>query len=115
MKVIDLLNKITNGVKVPKKIKVNGIVFILDKDNNEYKIEDGNAEEIYTDCMIDGFVNLTNEVEIIEDKEYKKIEKLNTSKYFYVGPFNENLPKSYDIDVFKKINEIIDYINKEEK
>ena len=49
--------------------------------------------------------------EITEDKKNKKIEKLDTSKYFYVGPFNENRPKPYDIDVFKKINEIIDFIN----
>lgn len=73
IKIIDLLNMIANGEEVPKKIKANSIVFILDKDNNEYKREDGNADEFYTDYMIDGFVNLTDEVEIINNEKWKTI------------------------------------------
>lgn len=106
MKVIDLLVDKVNGKKLPNKIKANSIVFILDKDNNEYKREDEDAEEFYTEYMIDGFVDLTDEVEIIEEeprnievcgslftkseydklagiKEDKKIEKLET--YDIVG------------------------------
>ena len=106
MKVIDLLVDKVNGKQLPNKIEANGVVFILDKDNKKYKREDGNAEEIYTDYMIDGFVDLTDEVEIIKGE--KIIEKLG--KYANVSGdlvskwnFAENKLKD-------KINEIIDYI-----
>ena len=97
MKVIDLLVDKVNGKQLPNKIKANGIVFILDKDINEYKREDENAEEFYTDYMIDGFVDLTDEVEIIE--EDKKIEKLDISGGISV------------VHCAYKINEIIEVLN----
>jgi hypothetical protein len=96
-----------NGKQLPNKIKANGIVFILDKDNKEYKREDGNAEEFYTDYMIDGFVDLTDEVEVIEDKKIEKIMQLceypNTDTYECWNIREEIL--------VEKINEIIDKIN----
>ena len=109
MKVIDLLNKIANGEEVPGKIQVYSDIFVFENSNNIYE-----HEETRTNLLSIYNGNILNyKVEIIE--EDKKIEKLDTSKYFYVGPYTENQPKRYDIDVFNKINEIIDYINKEEK
>ena len=126
IKIIDLLNMIANGENVPKKIKANGIVFIFDKDDNEYKREDGDADEFYTDYMINGFVNLTDEVEIIEDKEDKKIEeiKINFDEFYkhYIitttinGKKYDSITNSAtDKILCGKINEIIKYMNKEEK
>lgn len=112
MKVIDILVDKVNGKQLPNKIKANGIVFILDKDNKEYKREDGNAEEFYTDYMIDGFVDLTDEVEIIE--EDKKIEKLNVDKIYerkyLCDDISIDFLKADIMGISNKINEIIDYI-----
>lgn len=108
MKVIDLLVDKVNGKQLPNKIKANGIVFILDKDDNEYKREDGNAEEIYTDYMIDGFVDLTDEVEIIE--ENKKIEELFAGVRF--DDDGNRINETYSLNkLANKINEIIKAIN----
>lgn len=119
MKVIDLLVDKVNGKQLPNKIKANGIVFILDKENKEYKREDGNAEEFYTDYMIDGFVDLTDEVEVIEeDKKIRKITLLGeevklglVSNWLKDSTNNEEKIASCIECNAMKINEIIDYIN----
>lgn len=108
MKVIDLLVDKVNGKQLPNKIKANGIMFILDKDINEYKRKDGNAEEFYTDYMIDGFVDLTDEVEIIE--EDKKIEHIEN--YFDFTNLNDSEKFDY---LYEMETRIIDYINKEKE
>lgn len=112
IKIIDLLNMISKGEEVPKKIRFNNIEWnkVYGEKNvcyiNEY---DSDFFLYFFRKNLD--FTLNDEVEIIGKN--KKIEKLDTSKYFYVGPYTENQPKRYDIDVFNKINEIIDYINKE--
>ena len=112
IKIIDLLNMISKGEEVPKKIRFNNIEWnkVYGEKNvcyiNEY---DSDFFLYFFRKNLD--FTLNDEVEIIEKN--KKIEKLDTSKYFYVGPYTENQPKRYDIDVFNKINEIINYINKE--
>jgi hypothetical protein len=117
MKVIDLLVDKVNGKQLPNKIKANGIMFILDKDINEYKREDGDAEEFHTDYMIDGFVDLTDEVEIIE--EDKKIEMLIIGKDD-VAWCEGNMKTDEEmvdivLDIKDKINEIIMVINEMRK
>ena len=77
MKVIDLLNKIANGEKVPKKIKYGATVFILDYFSTENK-EAQYISENYKKVLLEGLsttVCLNDEVEIIEEeKEIGKIE-----------------------------------------
>ena len=103
MKVIDLLNKIANGEEVPKKIKYNDLEYELDKEQDDYML-------VYAGLLddINTFNQLNDEVEIIE--EDKKIEMLPMIEEdeLYVAYLEINQTR-------RKINEIIDYINKENK
>ena len=112
MKVIDLLNKIANGEKLPKKIRVYGVIYTLDEDSLNYM-----DEECKNDWLdyIDGNELNTYEVEIIE--EDKKIENLKS--YISCG-WDGTCKDLKREDLFndlekigKKINEIIDKMNKE--
>ena len=101
MKVIDLLNKIANEEEeVPKKIKWGEFILVWEELGfHDYKfLETGNH------FLYQGFATsvLNDEVEVIE--EDKKIEKIGII-YYDETPTNAIL--------HKKIDEIIDYINKE--
>ena len=106
MKIIDLLNRIANGEKVPKRIKYNGTIYEKFDYNNKYYDIESNSKE--TDILSkhlasESFYN--DEVEIIEeDKKIKRIGKLNQVED------KQNLNNYMLRD---KINEIIDYLNKE--
>ena len=62
MKIIDLLNKIANGEEVPKKIKLNHIIFVYQGDDYLYEDKDGNEcwlfGENYTNryCWLECFL-----------------------------------------------------------
>lgn len=102
IKIIDLLNKIANKEKVPNEIIYEG--------KHYYNV--GNEEQAYyenselDDCML--FLAIYNEkglndyVEILE--EDKKIELL----------IKKNFTRNQK-QIANKINEIIDYLNKENK
>lgn len=109
IKIIDLLNKIANGEEIPKKIKFNYNIY-------EYKWSNAWQESCYInddkyrlweDVYLDR--DLNEEVEIIE--EPKKIEKMECDVE------NWFTPSQADIEIIKKVNELIDEINnlKEEK
>ena len=106
MKVIDLFNKIANGEEVPRKIKYRDNIYVYTDDG--YRYDDGlQVLWLVNDINIDdvdkkGEMVLNKEIEIIE--EDKKIEKLTMSR------FTRNQKA-----IAKKVNEVIDYINKEEK
>ncbi len=109
MKVIDLLNKIANG-EAPKKIKYNNTDYYL-YDNYSYLRNDKSRffDTIY-------FKELNDEVEIIE--EDKKIENLDIYNCFEQMGNSVIAQKRLDenfTDISDKINEIIDYINKEKE
>ena len=97
MKVIDLLNKIANGEKVPKKVKA-GYYYYEYEENGEY-INTENSNDLLFD--FDSYYPLetclNQEVEIIE--EDKKIKKIDRTK-----PFST-------FDVADKVDEIVDIIN----
>ena len=98
MKVIDLLNKIANGEKVPKFIVCEDTYYLGD---NGFLREQGVGE---TQWYIDKNW-LNEEAEIIE--EDKKIEKL-----MYRWEETENGYEICDEELVNKINEIIDVVNK---
>ena len=97
MKIIDLLNKIAKGEEVPKKIKYNDDIYIH-VDNYCYFCEETN--EILSQNIYAEFSRLNDEVEIIE--EPKKTEKLPI----------KIIEDREHFEIKEKINEIIDYINK---
>ena len=110
MKVIDLLNKIANSEEVPKKIQIYSDIFVFDNSNCVYE-----HEETRTNLLSIYNGNILNyEARIIEEE--KKIENLDIYNCFKVmgidktGRLDENFT-----DISNKINEIIDYINKEKE
>lgn len=102
IKVIDLLNMISKGEEVPKKIRFENYFYIWRNVEKNYYCKQINhsLESIIGDYL---FNNLNLELEIIE--EDKKIEKIHEN---YYGHGNEYLYKMLE----DKINEIIDIINK---
>ena len=101
MKIIDLLNKIANGEKLPKRIKIDGIYYKAPI-NLYTKIIDFMyiSEETNENWLDYANIRLNDEVEIIE--EDKKIpEKLDEYDY----------NSANEIIIRRKINEIIDYLN----
>lgn len=100
MKVIDLLNLMVIGEDLPKRIRY---------EDEEYYLT--NDEETYIGCISHSAIGrrhcleqcLTDEIEIIE--EDKKIEKLGMFEDAYCD-------SAFDGIVFRKINELIDKVNK---
>lgn len=68
IKIIDLLNKIANGEEVPKKIMFDAWLYIYDEEEKTYY-----DEEDRTLWQSYNFKILTDEVEIIEDEEWRTI------------------------------------------
>lgn len=110
IKMIDLLIKIANGEKVPKKIKfMNSIWKYCKNGSTQDYIND------YDKCLMEFIpinkVGLNDEVEIIDDP--KKIEKLDLDGYYDDNSYCECKSEwcsSEDVLVVK-INELIDEIN----
>jgi len=129
IRVIDLLNKIANGEEVPKTIKYNNEIFTLRDEKDDY----ANDNNWFTDRY--SFLELNDEVEIIEDtpkeeiqvlsrwyqpKENKKIEKLNLEfddgfiKEHFIGSSVSYLSEYTTLKMlYEKQCEIIDKINGE--
>lgn len=100
MKVIDLLNKIANGEKTPEKISYRGQWWI-NKYPNDYE---GLG---YGGCLLNNVClnNLNDEIEYEEDKKIEMLPILNENDiYDMVLVANQTR---------RKINQIIDKINKE--
>lgn len=110
MKIIDLLVKISQGERMPKKIKYEGYVWEYDKVAKDYYRNDIDEEYIYLFQNLfkkeTGFF-INNEVEIIE--EDKKIIRLE----FEEGNIEDKLFLArYITHNRAKINELIDEVNK---
>lgn len=115
IKIIDLLNKIANGEKPPKKINV---VTPLDINTNYIYIKEKHnyRSEIYTNVwLLENLhkTTLEKEVEIIEEE--KEIEKIDIDKND-ISWCEGNMKTDEDmVDIFlktkDKINELIDAVN----
>ena len=103
MKIIDLLVKINKGEEVPKEIMFDTDRYYLNN-NNHYVRDCGDfIQRLDIEYNLVGCLN--DEVEIVDNEEWKTIEKINKKMYEAIGtPVDEVL-----ID---KINELIDEINK---
>ena len=115
MKIIDLLNKIANGEEVPKKIKIKTNVltrFDYSKGDgtyiSSYQSDDGQYH--INDYSYPQYLNI--EVEIIE--EHKIPEKLDNRYYDKVNKCYSGFKELKQEELVDKINEILDYLSKEE-
>ncbi len=116
IKIIDLLNKIANGEKVPKKIKYNNNIYEYCQNDNRYHQITKNYPNRDMDDLskVIGLMNfnyLNDEVEIIEDKKIEKIgEKPDTILYEfndYDGMLEDALDWNFKV-IEDKINVLSD-------
>ena len=112
IKIIDLFNKIANNEKVPNHIISNNVVFHYDDNVQDYE---NDFEYLFRDSFSnfgrsEDFLNIeVEEVEIIEEeKEIEKIGKI------YDG-FTDSYYDTCLETTIKKVDEIIDEINKLKK
>ena len=113
MKVIDLLNRIANGIDIPLQIKYDNNIWKYDEMARDYLLIDKSGEEYLICEELNLMYALNEEVEIIE--EDKKIEHIGIPVIDGDNTCNE-LMKSINVitkDISNKINEIIDKINED--
>ena len=111
--IIQLLNKIANGEEVPKKIKINNVIY--EYRGYMYCTEKANYQDIEDYLFGKWNFNILNEeVEIIE--EDKKIEKIIPTSLKGIDNLDEKIEVSHidTISAIDKINEIIDKLNEGE-
>ena len=110
MKVIDLLNKIANGEEVPKKIKINNVIY--EYRGYMYWTENANYQDIENYLFGKwNFKILNDEVEIIEE-EKKMPEKLIPTSLKGIDNLDEKIEIAHidTVSAINKINEVIDYL-----
>lgn len=113
IKVIDLLNMISKGEEVPKKIKWENIIYAYseyDKDYLEYPFSNEEYKGLFDmrDYILTQFLN--DEVAIIEEqKKIKKIARCDSIKMTHYGELYK--PTENEEILRIKINELIDKIN----
>ena len=114
IKIIDLLIKIANNEKVPKKIRYFGEIYEY---SEEMKFYYQNGFSMYRDFFTEGNC-LNDEVEIIEEeKEIEKI-RMNGNCFFSESIeawINKEKSSAYCEFLSNKINELVDEINKLKK
>lgn len=116
MKVIDLLNKIAKGEKVPQNIKFLQNIYGYEKDRKEYttKTSSGGWHTLLYDILVrHNILELIEcEVEILEDKT-EEIEEIQVDDNYYIhtelGSFKG---RKMDIAFVNKFNELARTINK---
>ena len=113
IKIIDLLNMKSDFKKMPKKICYDKRLWLLANDGIDYWLED-KIDEIwlfqdYIPNNFDLLCALNDEVEIIEEE--KEIEKLGK---IYDG-FTDSYYDTCLETTIKKVDEIIDVVNKLKK
>ena len=120
MKIIDLLNKIANGEEVPQMVSYEGKKYHIDELDHFYVNDDKKALLEYIFDYLNDFDALMTEIEIIEEE--KKIPKKLKIQNETIGNAyitNAQGTKCYLTKhskmIAEKINEIIDYIEKENK
>ena len=116
MRVIDLLNKISNGEEVPSKIKYRNKIFVYDKDNQCYIVENYNEyDDLLMSLSNHKGTDLNYEVEIIEESKGapEKIEPLQKD-YMTLDDIKFTFSNS-EMIIVDKINEIIDYLESKGK
>lgn len=98
IKVIELLNKISNGEEMPKEIKFDNEVFVYIDKWEQYVTKEEEIPLLRRICDYN-YSGLNEEVEILEDNT-EEIEEL---KYFTIG----NAKSANQTEIIDKINELV--------
>lgn len=116
MKIIDLLNKIANNEEAPKKIKYKDNVYYLGKnmvDLHTYQTEGSNTTRKLSLIIDNEYLNLNDEVEIIE--EPKKVEIPKHISNEVIQDLDREICPTNVKCVAHKVNELINYLQYKEK
>ena len=118
IKIIDLLNKIANGEKVPEKIKYDTKEMLYDHNKQDYLgyYSNNNGEWLFQ-YLFDRCKNtehfINDFVEIIENND--KLEKIKLDEEhcrLYKNDEEWWAIKRHQLFIYKEINKIIEQINK---
>ena len=107
IKIIDLINMISKGEEVPKKIKYNGEEFQFTGYDRASKNYINELEDLFE--VLDGSM-LNDKVEILDEE--KKIPEKITMRAGLVGDINNKI-ENLDINIMAvedKLNQLIDYL-----
>lgn len=108
IKVIDLLNMISKGEEVPKKIRIDHWSYKFEWSEHDSNYYDKHEDIDLMSCLSMDKEELNYEVHKIEEpQEYKIPEKLNLDTDKLRG---KETPRTIDYLIEDKINEIIDYL-----
>lgn len=123
MKIIDIFCLISNGEKVPKKIRVEGVeTFIFRNGKYEHEAhlgEDNSSLGHY--FALDGMLN--SEVEILDEEDDEDIPLIPDDELYIIGnnlgnvckkPIEEQLDYNFKI-LQEKINQVVEGFNKYRK
>lgn len=116
--IYELLGMVKNGI-APKKIKVTGTIYDFDEEDGFYFTKTKNGRVALGGKLdeINLIYNFNNEdnVEIIgEPQEHKIPEKLDNRYYDKVNKCYSGFKELKQEELVDKINEILDYLSKEE-
>jgi len=104
LKIIDLLNRIAKDEGIPIKIKFKGKEYEWNQEFYDYRCIDINHKYLVEDLETEDLNRTCEEIPIIEDKKIEKLLMID-------GTANILLAAN---QTRRKINEIIDKLNKEE-
>ena len=107
MKIIDILNKIANGEKPPKKIAFKEQEYEYDIGERDYYYCNGAIYWLFDEYAITDILN--EKIEILDTIENNKIRRIDISKDLS-DDFNEDGYRYNICQLADKINEIIDHI-----
>lgn len=112
IKVIDLLNMISKGEEMPKKILLNGIVFEYQGDDYLYKDEDKKEHWLFSASYTDKYTWLENflnyEVELIEEDKNIEIPKHIPNEV--IQDLDRAICPANVKCIAHKVNELINYL-----
>lgn len=105
MKIIDILNKMSNGdLKNGFKIGWNGFTYTYNEINGfRDKHGDTLSENTFIECC------LNDEVEVIEEEEIEELNKISYDEFKYTGDKHRFDLTNIEYD---KINELVRAVNK---
>ena len=108
MKIIDLLNKIAKGEEVPEKINFKGCIYYLCKNDQSGQCYFTEKEGFGGLSLKFNTADMNDEVEIIEEDKKIDILPMLEDDGIFITSFAINQTR-------RKINEVIEHINKGDK
>lgn len=118
MKIIDLLNRIAKDEGIPIKIKFKGKEYEWSQEFYDYKCIDINHKYLVEDLETEDLNRTCEEIPIVEDKKIEKLEYwIDVHSWVEGKDLEKGLQEQaeFNKNIYFKINEIIDKLDKEKE